>query len=496
MLAKKRGNWTRVSSTHGQLSRTGHFNLPIGFVCLSQNCKKVPQVVSSYFASGSEQSQDKGEVRIPSAAPFDLPIGPYSKATLMKRYSAFAIAREAIRYHSGWERAWRAPEPKPKYDVIIIGAGGHGLATAYYLGKNFGITNVAIIEKGWLGGGNTGRNTTIIRSNYLQDPSAALYEKSRSLYETMSQDLNYNVMFSPRGVIMLAQTQHEVRGYQRTAHANALQGVPTEWISPQRVKELCPIINLEGPRYPVLGGLLQARGGTARHDAVAWGYARACSDMGMDVIQQCEVTGIRREGSKVVGVDTTKGAIDCDKLGIVVAGHSGDLAQMAGFRLPLESVALQALVSEPIKPAMDVVIMANTVHGYLSQSDKGEMVIGGGTDGYNNYTQRGSFHHVEETVRALNETFPMLSRLKMLRQWGGIVDVTGDRSPILSKTPVDGVFINCGWGTGGFKAIPGSGWAMAELMAKGSSPLTDAYGMERYIEGRFIDESVAAGVAH
>ena len=414
----------------------------------------------------------------------------------MKRYSAFAIAREAIRYHSGWERAWRAPEPKAKYDVIIIGAGGHGLATAYYLGKNFGITNVAIVEKGWLGGGNTGRNTTIIRSNYLQDPSAAIYEKSRSLYETMSQDLNYNVMFSPRGVIMLAQTQHEVRGYQRTAHANALQGVPTEWINPQRVKELCPIINLEGPRYPVLGGLWQARGGTARHDAVAWGYARACSDMGMDVIQQCEVTNIRREGGKVVGVDTTKGAIDCDKLGIVVAGHSGDLANMAGFRLPLESVALQALVSEPIKPAMDVVIMANTVHGYLSQSDKGEMVIGGGTDGYNNYTQRGSFHHVEETVRALNETFPMLSRLKMLRQWGGIVDVTGDRSPILSKTPVDGVFINCGWGTGGFKAIPGSGWAMAELMAKGSSPLTDAFGMERFIEGRFIDESVAAGVAH
>ena len=414
----------------------------------------------------------------------------------MKRYSAFAIAREAIRYHAGWERAWRAPEPKAKYDAIIIGAGGHGLATAYYLGKNFGITNVAIIEKGWLGGGNTGRNTTIIRSNYLQDPSAALYEKSRSLYETMSQDLNYNVMFSPRGVIMLAQTQHEVRGYQRTAHANALQGVPTEWINPQRVKELCPIINLEGPRYPVLGGLLQARGGTARHDAVAWGYARACSDMGMDVSQQCEVTNIRREGGKVVGVDTTKGAIDCDKLGIVVAGHSGDLAKMAGFRLPLESVALQALVSEPIKPAMDVVIMANTVHGYLSQSDKGEMVIGGGTDGYNNYTQRGSFHHVEETVRALNETFPMLSRLKMLRQWGGIVDVTGDRSPILSKTPVDGVFINCGWGTGGFKAIPGSGWAMAELMAKGSSPLTEAFGMERFIEGRFIDESVAAGVAH
>jgi len=414
----------------------------------------------------------------------------------MKRYSAFAIAKEAMRQHTGWDRAWAKREPKKKYDVIIVGAGGHGLATAYFLGKNFGITNVAILEKGWLGGGNTGRNTTIIRSNYLQDPSAAIYEKSRSLYETMSQDLNYNVMFSPRGVIMLAQTQHEVRGYKRTAHANALQGVTTEWIDPARVKELCPIMNIDGPRYPVLGGLWQARGGTARHDAVAWGYARACSDMGMDVIQQCEVQGVRQKEGKVVGVDTSKGPIDCDKLGMVVAGHSGVLAQMAGFRLPIESVALQALVSAPIIPAMDIVVMANTVHGYLSQSDKGEMVIGGGTDGYNNYTQRGSFHHIEETVRALVETFPMLARLKMLRQWGGIVDVTGDRSPILSKTPVEGVFVNCGWGTGGFKAIPGSGWAMAELIAKGQSPLTDEFSMFRFREGKFIDESVAAGVAH
>jgi sarcosine oxidase subunit beta len=415
----------------------------------------------------------------------------------MKRYSAFAVAREALRNHTGWNRAWAKPtQPKKKYDAIIVGAGGHGLATAYYLGKNFGITNVAILEKGWLGGGNTGRNTTIIRSNYLQDPSAAIYEKSRSLYETMSQDLNYNVMFSPRGVIMLAQTQAEIRGYKRTAHANALQGVTTEWIEPARVKELVPIMNIDGPRYPVLGGLWQARGGTARHDAVAWGYARACSDMGMDVIQQCEVTGVRTTAGKVVGVDTSKGPIDCGKLGMVVAGHASVLAEKAGFRLPMESVSLQALVSEPIKPCMDVVVMANTVHGYMSQSDKGEMVIGGGTDGYNNYTQRGSFHHIEETVRALVETFPMIARLKMLRQWGGIVDVTGDRSPILSKTPVDGIFVNCGWGTGGFKAIPGSGWAMAELMAKGQSPLTEEFNMFRFREGKFIDESVAAGVAH
>ncbi|MGR3369683.1 MAG: sarcosine oxidase subunit beta family protein [Sagittula sp.] len=415
----------------------------------------------------------------------------------MKRYSAFAIVREALMTgHKGWEQAWRDAQPKKRYDVVIVGAGGHGLATAYYLGKNFGITNVAVIEKGWLGGGNTGRNTTIIRSNYLQDPSAAIYEKARSLYETLSQDLNYNIMFSPRGVMMLAQTEHEVRGYQRTAHANALQGVQTEFISPKRVKEIVPIIRLDGPRYPVLGALWQERAGTARHDAVAWGYARACSAMGMDIIQRCEVTGVTRDGGKVTGVDTTKGHIACDKLGIVVAGHSGELARMAGFRLPVESAPLQALVSEPIKPIMDCVVMANTVHGYMSQSDKGEMVIGGGTDSYNAFTQRGSFHHIEHTVAALIETFPMVSRLKMLRQWGGIVDMTGDRSPILSKTPVDGCFINCGWGTGGFKAIPGSGWGFAELMATGKSALCEDFSMNRFREGRFIDESVAAGVAH
>jgi sarcosine oxidase, subunit beta len=415
----------------------------------------------------------------------------------MRKYSAFAIAREAARFHTGWERAWRSPELKKEYDVVIVGAGGHGLATAYYLGKNHGITNVAIIEKGWLGGGNTGRNTTIIRSNYLQDESAAIYEKARSLYETLSQDLNYNIMFSPRGVMMLAQTEHEIRGYKRTEHANRLQGIETSFISPKEVKKLVPIIELSGPRYPVLGALWQPRGGTARHDAVAWGYARACSDMGMDIIQQTEVTGIKQSRGKVTGVETTCGPIKTKKLGIVVAGHSGLLADMAGFRLPIDSVSLQALVSEPIKPCMDVVVMANTVHGYMSQSDKGEMVIGGGADGFNNYTQRGSFHHLEETVRALVETFPIVSRLKMLRHWGGIVDMTGDRSPIISKTPLGNTFINCGWGTGGFKSIPGSGWAMAEMMAKGEpGDLAKGFGLDRFREGRFIDESVAAGVAH
>lgn len=414
----------------------------------------------------------------------------------MKRYSAFAVAKEAVGYHQGWERAWGAPELKSEYDVVIIGAGGHGLATAYYLAKNHGVRNVAVIEKGWLGGGNTGRNTTIIRSNYLQDASTAIFEKARLLYEDLSQQLNFNIMFSPRGVLMLAQTEHELRAWKRTAHANRIAGIKSEMVTPERVKQLCPIIETSGPRYPVLGALWQARGGTARHDAVAWGYARAAADMGVHIIQRTEVTGIDIENGHVTGVQTSRGAVKAKKVAMVVAGHSGVVADMAGFRLPVESVALQAMVSEPIKPCLDVVVMANTVHGYMSQSDKGELVIGGGADGFNNYTQRGSFHHIEETVRALKETFPVISRLKMLRQWGGIVDMTGDRSPIISKAPVEGMFINCGWGTGGFKSIPGSGWATAGMIANGSDPMADPFSLSRFTEGRMIDESVAAAVAH
>ncbi len=415
----------------------------------------------------------------------------------MQRYSVFSLIREALRGHSGWEKAWTSPEPGEFYDAVIVGAGGHGLATAYYLGRNHGIRSVAVLEKGWLGGGNTGRNTTIIRSNYLQDDSAAIYEQSRRLYESLSQELNLNVMFSPRGVMMIAQTRHEARAYMRTANANRRQGVETEYIDSSRVSELCPVICIDGPRYPILGALWQPRGGTARHDAVAWGYARACSDMGMHIIENCEVTGIVRDDKGVTGVATTRGPIKCRKLGIVAAGHSGELAAMAGFRLPVESITLQALVSEPVKPCLDVVVMANTAHGYISQSDKGELVIGGGADGFNNYTQRGSFIHIEETVRALVEMFPIISRLKMLRQWGGTVDMTNDRSPIISKTPVGGVFINCGWGTGGFKAVPGSGWAMAELMAQGGpGPLAAPFSLDRFRDGSFVDERVAAGVVH
>ena len=415
----------------------------------------------------------------------------------MKRYSVFSLVREAARYNEGWERAWKSPNPRPNYDVVIVGAGGHGLATAYYLAKNHGINNVGVFEKGWLGGGNTGRNTTIIRSNYLQEESSAIYEKSRSLYENLSQDLNYNIMFSPRGVMMLCQTEHELRAMKRTAHANRLLSVKTEMVGPQRVKDIVPIININGPRFPILGGLWQPRGGTARHDAVAWGYARAASELGVDIIEKCAVTSIKHDRRGVTAVETEKGVVKTKKLCIVVAGHSSELAKMCGFRLPVESVALQALVSEPIKPVMDCVVMANTVHGYMSQSDKGELVIGGGADSYNNFTQRGSFQYVEETVSALIETFPIISRLKYLRQWGGIVDMTGDRSPIISKTPVEGVFINCGWGTGGFKAIPGSGWATAQLVADASSQdLAAPFSLSRFEEGRMIDESVAAAVAH
>ena len=416
----------------------------------------------------------------------------------MKRYSIFSLARNALNYHKDWERAWRSPDPKQEYDVVIVGAGGHGLATAYYLAKEHKITNMAVIEKGWLGGGNTGRNTTIIRSNYLQDPSIAIYELSRSLYETLSQELNYNLMFSPRGVLMLCQTEHEFRAFKRTAHANRLAGLDCRMVDAAEVKRIVPIIN-DSPnaRYPILGAYYQPRGGTGRHDALAWGYARAIDSMGVDVIQKCEVTGMIRSGDSIAGVETTRGTIRAKKVAVVTSGHTSNIMEMAGVRMPIESLCLQALVSEPIKPVIDCVVMANTVHGYMSQSDKGELVIGGGTDAYNNYSQRGSFPAIEHTISALVETFPIISRLRMLRQWGGIVDMTGDRSPIIGLTPVKGLYVNCGWGTGGWKAIPGSGFVFADTVANDRPhPIAEPFGLQRFREGRFIDESVAAAVAH
>ena len=416
----------------------------------------------------------------------------------MQRFSIFTLVRNALSYHQNWQEHWRSPEPKPEYDVVIVGAGGHGLATAYYLAKNHGVTNVCVLDKGWLGGGNTGRNTTIIRSNYLQPESGAIYELARSLYEGLSKDLNYNVMFSPRGLINICATEHEMRVFQRIAAANRLAGIESRMIDANEVQKLVPLINGgENARYPILGGLYQPRGGVARHDAVAWGYARGADNLGVDIIQNCAVTGILRKGGKVVGVETPKGRIKAKKVAIVTAGNSSVVADMAGVRLPLESVALQAAVSEPIKPVLDVVVMAGAVHGYVSQSDKGELVIGGGADEYNNYSQRGSFTPIEHVIRAIVELFPMFSRLKMMRHWGGIVDMTGDRSPIIGLTPVKGLYVNCGWGTGGFKSIPGSGHVFADTIAnERPHPIAAPFNLDRFREGRLIDESAAAAVAH
>jgi len=417
----------------------------------------------------------------------------------MRRYSGFALVREAMRQHKGWERQWASPEPRKRYDVIIVGAGGHGLATAYYLAKEHGITDVAVLEKGWLGGGNTGRNTTIIRSNYLYDESAGIYDHAVKLWEGLSQALNYNVMYSPRGVMMLAHNVHDVQVLKRHVHANRLNGVDNEWLTPEEAKAFCPPLNISrGARYPVMGATLQRRGGVARHDAVAWGYARAASDLGVHIIERCEVTGINRgPDGAVTGVETTRGPIQARKVGVVAAGHTSVLMNMAGLRMPLESFPLQALVSEPIKPIVPCVVMSNTVHAYISQSDKGELVIGAGTDQYTSYSQTGGLHILSHTLDAICEMFPVFSRMKMLRSWGGIVDVTPDRSPILAKTPVPGLYVNCGWGTGGFKATPGSGHVFAHTIARDEPHAINAgFTLERFRTGRLIDEAAAAAVAH
>jgi sarcosine oxidase subunit beta len=417
----------------------------------------------------------------------------------MRKYSVFAIAREALRGHKGWEEQWSSPEPKSEYDVVIVGAGGHGLATAYYLAKEHGITNVAVLEKGWLGGGNTGRNTTIIRSNYLYDESAGIYDHAVKLWDGLSQDLNYNVMYSARGVMMLAHNVHDVQVLKRHVHANRLNGIDNEWLTPEQAKEFCPPLNIsKAARYPVVGAALQRRGGTARHDAVAWGYARAASARGVDIIQNCEVTGVKRSANgHVTGVETTRGFIGARKVGVVAAGHSSVIMQMADVRMPLESYPLQALVSEPVKPVFPCVVMSNTVHAYISQSDKGELVIGAGTDQYISYSQTGGLHILNHTLDAICEMFPMFTRMKMLRSWGGIVDVTPDRSPILAKTPVPGLYVNCGWGTGGFKATPGSGHVFAHTIANDNPhPINAPFTIERFRTGRLIDEAAAAAVAH
>ena len=392
---------------------------------------------------------------------------------------------------------WRNPEPRKFYDVIIVGGGGHGLGTAYYLAKEHGLKNIAVIEKGWLGGGNTGRNTTIIRSNYLWDESAHLYEHSLKLWENLSSELNYNIMFSQRGVLNLAHNEHDVKEIRRRVSANKLNGIDSEWVDPQQIKKLVPIMNTENCRYPVLGASYQPRAGVARHDAVAWGYAMRADELGVDIIQNCEVKKIRTAKGKVQGVETSKGFIRSNRVGVVASGHTSVLAATAGIKLPLQSKALQALVSEPIKPVINTVVMSNAVHAYVSQSDKGELVIGAGTDGYNSYTQRGGYNIIEDTIRAIVELYPIFGKMKMLRQWGGIVDITPDASPILSKCEVEGLYFNCGWGTGGFKATPGSANVFAHTIAKNKAHKINApFSVDRFVSGRLVDEHGAAAVAH
>ena len=424
---------------------------------------------------------------------------PPAKGPAMTHFSAMSLLKNALTGNKNWTEQWPDAQPKKEYDVIIVGAGGHGLGAAYYLAKEHGITNVAVIEKGWLGGGNTGRNTTIIRSNYLYDESAKLYDHALDLWDNLSTELNYNIMYSKRGVMMLAHNVHDVQSFQRHIHSNRLNGVDNRWLTTADAKAFCPPLN-DSPnaRYPVMGAALQMRAGTARHDAVAWGYARAAAKRGVDIIQNCPVISIRRgaDGS-VEGVETAKGFIRAKKVAVSAAGHTSVIMQSAGVRMPLESFPLQALVSEPIKPIFPCVVMSNTVHAYISQSDKGELVIGSGTDQYVSYSQRGGLPLIEHTVAAICEVFPIFNRMRMLRKWGGIVDVTPDRSAILGKTPVKGLYVNCGWGTGGFKATPGAAHLLAWTVANDEPHKLNApFTLERFTTGRLIDEAAAAAVAH
>jgi sarcosine oxidase subunit beta len=416
----------------------------------------------------------------------------------VQRYSVASLIRHAFGRHRGWHPQWRKPEPRPRYEVVIIGGGGHGLATAYYLAREHGIRNVAVLEKGPIGLGNTGRNTTIIRSNYLWDESARIYEHSLRLWEGLSRELNYNLMLSQRGVLNLAHTPGDVREGMRRVNANRLNGVDAEWLNPEEAKAFCPILNIgRDARYPVLGATLQRRGGVARHDAVAWGFARAADACGADIIENCEVTAISMAAGRVTGVETSRGSIAAGKVAICAAGHNSVVAAMAGVRLPLQSHPLQALVSEPVKPVLDCVVMSNTVHVYVSQSDKGELVMGAGIDAFNSYAQRGSFPVIEAQMAAVLELFPVFSRLRMMRSWGGIVDVSPDASPIIGKLPVEGLYLNGGWGTGGFKATPGAGHVYAHTIARDEPhPLAAPFSLDRFTTGALIDEHGAAAVAH
>ncbi|MFT4043146.1 MAG: sarcosine oxidase subunit beta family protein [Gordonia sp. (in: high G+C Gram-positive bacteria)] len=393
---------------------------------------------------------------------------------------------------------WRNPEPKPSYDVVIVGGGGHGLATAHYLARHHGITNIAVLERGWLAGGNMARNTTLIRSNYLWDESAAIYEHSLKLWEGLAEELDYPILFSQRGVLNLAHNEQDVRESIRRVEANRLNGIDAEWLDPKQVADVCPIVNISpNIRYPVLGATFQPRGGIAKHDYVAWGFARSANAAGVDIISQCEVTGFTTAGDRITGVRTSRGDIAAGTVVLCAAGHTSTLTDRLGFAVPVQSHPLQALVSELLEPIHPTVVMSNAVHVYVSQAHKGELVMGAGVDSYNGYGQRGAFHIIERQMAAAVELFPVFGRARLLRTWGGIVDVTPDASPIVGATPYSNLFLNCGWGTGGFKATPAVGWCLAHTVATGAPhPINAPFTLDRFVTGRLIDEHGAAAVAH
>ena len=415
-----------------------------------------------------------------------------------QRYSALSLFQQGLAGHTGWRPAWRSPEPKPAYDAVVIGGGGHGLATAYYLAKNHGISNVAVIEKGWLGGGNTGRNTSTIRSNYFYPESVALYDYALKLYEGLSREINYNVMFSQRGVVTVAHSEGEMEIASRIVNAMQINGTDAELLGPDQVFDKAPLLNRgDDARYPVFGGVWQGRAGVARHDAVAWGYARAADRAGVDIIQNCKVTGFLVENGRCAGIETSRGTIRAGVTGMAVAGNSGVLAGLAGFDLPIQSYSLQAMVSEPVKPCLDTVVLYLGTGTYLFQSDKGEIVVGGGLDRVPSYAQRGNPPMQRTVLSGLLEMFPSFGQLKLMRQWAGNVDVVPDSSPIIGPTPMPGLYMSGGWGTGGFKSIPAGGVLLAHLMATGDHhAISRPFDLDRFATGRLIDEAAGSGIAH
>jgi sarcosine oxidase subunit beta len=414
----------------------------------------------------------------------------------MQRYSFPNLLWQALRGNRAWQPAWRDAQPKRGYAVVVIGGGGHGLATAYYLAKKHGVRNVAVLERGWIGGGNSGRNTQVVRSNYFYPASSSFYDHSLKLYEGLGRELNFNVMLSQRGVLNLGHSEHEMEMLRRWCNAIRMNGIDSEMLTSAEIKRLVPALNFHG-RYPILGGFIQHRAGICRHDAVVWGYARGASALGVDIVQNCEVNGFDIADSRVRGVLTSRGPIAADKVVMSVAGYSSELAKLADLRLPITTMALQAMVSEPVKPVLNTMVISGLVHAYISQSDRGEIVIGGGADAYNSYAQRGGLPQMRQVVGAVVELFPSFSRLRLMRQWAGRVDITPDTSPLMGLTPIEGLFINCGWGTGGYKAIPAGGDTMAHTVATGKPHrLIAGFNLDRFRTGALIDEGAAAGVAH